>query len=48
MQTQKTLRPMSEWVILANSGTRGHREKMSYSLIVQAGAILEQAECFTK
>ena len=33
---------MSEWVILANSGTRGHREKMSYSLIVQAGAILEQ------
>ena len=39
---EKTLRPMSEWVILANSGTRGHREKMSYSLIVQAGAILEQ------
>lgn len=38
---EKTLRPMSEWVILANSGTRGHREKMSYSLIVQAGAILE-------
>ena len=39
---EKTLRPMSEWVILANSDTRGHREKMSYSLIVQAGAILEQ------
>ncbi len=39
---EKTLRPMSEWVILANSGTRGHREKMSYSLIIQAGAILEQ------
>jgi len=39
---EKTLRTMSEWVILANSGTRGHREKMSYSLIVQAGAILEQ------
>ena len=39
---EKTLRPMSEWVILANSGTRGHREKMSYSLIVQAGSILEQ------
>lgn len=38
---EKTLRPMSEWVILANSGTRGHREKMSYSLIVQAAAILE-------
>ena len=39
---EKTLRPMSEWVILANSGTRGHREKMSYSLIVQAAAILEK------
>ena len=38
---EKTLRPMSEWVILANSGTQGHREKMSYSLIVQAAAILE-------
>ncbi|MDN8746048.1 hypothetical protein Q0M32_14575, partial [Staphylococcus aureus] len=38
---EKTLRPMSEWVILANSGTKGHREKMSYSLIVQAAAILE-------
>ncbi len=38
---EKTLRPMSEWVILANSGTRGHREQMSYSLIVQAAAILE-------
>ncbi|MFW1871658.1 hypothetical protein ACG916_21350 [Acinetobacter sp. ULE_I024] len=39
---EKTLRPMSEWVILANSGTRNHREKMAYSLIVQAEAILEQ------
>lgn len=38
---EKTLRPMSEWVILANSGTRAHREKMSYSLIVQAATILE-------
>ncbi|MGR2826423.1 hypothetical protein FY048_13025 [Acinetobacter sp. 1124_18A] len=39
---EKTLRPMPEWVILANSGTRNHREKMAYSLIVQAAAIVEQ------
>lgn len=38
---EKTLRPMSEWVILANSGTRAHRERMSYSLIFQAAEILE-------
>ncbi|MEG0309236.1 MAG: hypothetical protein RR636_14935 [Clostridium sp.] len=38
---EKTLRPMSEWVIIANSGTRGQKEKMSYSLIIQAATILE-------
>ncbi|MCU4387227.1 hypothetical protein [Acinetobacter haemolyticus] len=38
---EKTLRPMSEWVILANSGNSRNREKMAYSLIVQASAILE-------
>jgi len=38
---EKTLRPMSEWVILANSGSMGNREKMAYSLIVQASSVLE-------
>jgi hypothetical protein len=38
---EKTLRPMTEWTIIANSGNRKHRERMAYSLIIQTGTILE-------
>lgn len=38
---EKTLRPMLEWVIIANSSTVNNRERMCYSLVIQAGTILE-------
>ena len=38
---EASLRPMPEWMIIANSGTKNHKEKMSYSLIIQAANILE-------
>ena len=38
---EATLRPMPEWIVIANSGTEKRKEKMSYSLIVQSGNILE-------
>ncbi len=38
---EKTLRPMPEWTIIANSSNSKNRERMSYSLIIQAGNILE-------
>ena len=37
---EKTLRTMSEWAVLASSGTKGHAERMSYSLLIQAEATL--------
>ena len=37
---EKTLRTMPVWVVLASSGTKGHAERMSYSLIIQAEATL--------
>lgn len=39
---EKSLRPMSEWAILANSSFPKDKERMAYSLIIQAGTILEQ------
>ena len=38
---EKTLRPMPEWAIIANSSTSNNRERMCYSLVIQAGTILE-------
>jgi len=38
---EATLRPMPEWIVIANSGTKKRKEKMSYSLIVQSENILE-------
>ncbi|MCT9496941.1 hypothetical protein [Acinetobacter baumannii] len=38
---EKTLRPMPEWAIIANSSTQNNRERMCYSLVIQAGTILE-------
>lgn len=38
---EKTLRPMPEWAIIANSSTANNRERMCYSLVIQAGTILE-------
>ncbi|MEG2993747.1 MAG: hypothetical protein RR847_05705 [Bacilli bacterium] len=38
---EKTLRPMPEWAIIANSSTENNRERMCYSLVIQAGTILE-------
>lgn len=38
---EKTLRPMPEWSIIANSSTENNRERMCYSLVIQAGTILE-------
>lgn len=38
----KTLRPMSEWFIFARSSTYSNREKMCYSLLIQAANLAEQ------
>lgn len=38
----KTLRPMSEWLIFARSSTYSNREKMCYSLLIQAANLTEQ------
>lgn len=38
---EKTLRPMPEWAIIANSSTRNNRDRMCYSLVIQAGTVLE-------
>lgn len=38
---EKTLRPTPEWIIIANSGSKKHRERMAYSLVIQTGTILE-------
>lgn len=38
---EKTLRHMPEWSIIANSSTANNRETMCYSLVIQAGTILE-------
>lgn len=38
----KTLRPMSEWLIFARSATYKNREKMCYSLFIQAANLTEQ------
>jgi len=37
-----TLLPMRQWIVLANSRHAGGVEKMSYSLLIQSGAILEK------
>lgn len=37
-----TLQPMKQWIVLANSGHAGGVERMSYSLLIQSGAILEK------
>lgn len=39
---EKTLQRMQEWAVIANSSTLGNRERMAYSLIIQAGTILEK------
>lgn len=39
---EKTLRPMPEWAIISNSSTQNNRERMCYSLVIQAGTILEK------
>lgn len=41
---EKSLRPMSEWAILANSSFPKDKERMAYSLIIQAGSILEKMD----
>lgn len=37
-----TLQPMKQWIVLANSGHAGGVERMSHSLLIQSGAILEK------
>lgn len=44
---EKTLRTISEWSIMANSRNAKYRERMSYSLVVQAGNILENMGVFS-
>lgn len=41
---EKSLRPMREWAILANSSFPKDKERLAYSLIIQAGTILEKLD----
>lgn len=39
---EKTLRPFHEWIILSSSRNKRSRERMAYSLLIQAELILEK------